>query len=750
MSNKNKNIQRKALNTAGKAKQQPVRPGQAGSQSSLSSRETTVALLAGVVIIIFVCFRYTLHNSFLSDWDDWIYITKDKYITAFTAANFNSMLFHDITLNYYHPLTMLSLAVNYHFSQLNPWGYYFTNILLHSLNAILVFFFIKTLMEAMVKTGYREIPVIPWLAAVGALIHGIHPMHVESVSWIAERKDLMYAVFYFVGLIMYVRYLDGAKFKWMLYLNICLALACIWGIAELSNFSLDVTHSFYISDSILLAIPLLLLIAAIIVELKYKKINIGLFYIWEFFLISLFGKPMAVSFPLSIIAIDFLLKRDLKFISHGGLIFGEVKAFIKLSIEKWMFFVVAVLSGFQSVYLEMGHNTIAFTKGYTVIQKLLISSYAFTMYTVKAFFPVNLCSYYPYPGLTSEHYLPSFYYWAPWCALAIIFVPLYLTRKDKNLFRAMAFGLGFYFVNLVFILQFLSAGTTVMSERYSYVSYFGLIFMLVYLAHWLWSRNKSYHLAIKGSLAVLCFTLGYLCYQRTKVWHNPETLWTDVIDKMADMHPQVPYFNLGVYYVDSGKYNKAYVDYTILVKIGSKDPLVFRNLAMIYGIRKQFDSSIYYFARALQYDSNDATIYTNRAITYANLGKFDPALRDFSKAYSLDTTQNTVLAEKTSVLTQLGRYNDAVEGYNKLIQREPNELSYYLLRGNDYLNGGNAQMAVKDYLHVLESQPKNGECMYDMSIACHKLNDNARAIKYANMAQNAGYKLPGNYLNTLK
>lgn len=747
MNKQKKNIPKKGAGAPVKSPQQAK-----GKQSSMTDRDRTMALLGGVCVIIFICFHYTLDNQFLN-WDDWIYITKDKYITGFTADNFNSMLFHDITLNYYHPLTMLSLAVNYQFSQLNPGGYYFTNVLLHILNAVLVFYFVKTLMDAMVKVGYKAIPVIPWLVAAGALIHGIHPMHVESVAWIAERKDLMYCVFYFIGLMMYVRYTQGAKFKWMLYLNIFLALVCVWGIVELKDFSLDFAlkgHNFSVADPLMIGFFLVLLIGAIVAELKYPKFKIELFYVWEFFLLSLFSKPMAVSFPLSILVVDILLKRDLKFISQTGhWIVGEIKALVMLCLEKWMFFVIAVLSGLQSVFLEIGHNTVVFTHGYSVLQKLLISSYAFMMYTVDAFYPANLCGYYPYPGLTSDHFLPSVYYLAPWVSLALVLLPLFLARKDKDLLRAMVFGLGFYFFNLVFILQFLSAGTTVMSDRYSYVSYFGLIFMLVYLAHWFWQKNKSYHIAIKGSLAVICVTLAYMCYERTKVWHNPETFWSDVIAK-TNKQSQLPYLNLGNYYVDSGKFDKAYGEYITLAKLNTDQPEVYRNLAMILGQRKQFDSSIYYFAKALKLDTTSYDIYLNRAITYSMMGRLDLAIHDYDKAYSLDSTSNDVLLKRGFALAQLGRNADAVNDYSILIRREPKEPSNYLYRGNALLNGGNPEAATHDYLQLLQLQPANGECMYDLSLAYDKLSDEKDALEYALKANQNKFQVPVDYLNRLQ
>jgi tetratricopeptide (TPR) repeat protein len=371
------------------------------------------------------------------------------------------------------------------------------------------------------------------------------------------------------------------------------------------------------------------------------------------------------------------------------------------------------------------------------------------MYTVDAFYPANLCSYYPYPGLTSDHFLPTPYYIAPLIALAIILIPIYLARKDKDLLRVVLFGIGFYFANLVFILQFLSAGTTIMSDRYSYVSYFGLIFLLVYFAHWLWYKNKASHIAIQGGLGLVCAVLGYMCYERTFVWHNPETFWTDVINKSHETS-QLPYLNLGDYYADSAKYDKAYAPYVTLLKLHTDQPGVYRNLGNIYGMRHQFDSSLYCFGMALKYDSTDATIWDNRGVTYANLGKFDLAIKDFNKSYALDTTQDGVLIQRASMLAQLGQYNESYKAYTTLIRRQPKEPSFYMLRGNALLNGGNPEMAVKDYLHLLEMQPANGECMYDLSLAYDKLGDEKDALDYAVKANLNKYQVPAVYLTKLQ
>ena len=97
----------------------------------------------------------------------------------------------------YHPVTTLSFALEYRFARLNPFIYHFDNLILHLLNILLVYLFIKLL------SGNKII------AFVVALLFGIHPMHVESVAWVAERKDVLYACFFLLSMIFYIKFIKA-------------------------------------------------------------------------------------------------------------------------------------------------------------------------------------------------------------------------------------------------------------------------------------------------------------------------------------------------------------------------------------------------------------------------------------------------------------------------------------------------------------------------------------------------------------
>jgi len=115
----------------------------------------------------------------------------------------------------FHPLTMASLVLNYTLSGMNAGSYHWLNLLLHLANTAFVFFFIRKL------SGGRL-----WTSVLTALFFGIHPMHVESVAWISERKDVLYAFFYLIGLLTYLRYLETKGWSWLLCAWIAFVLSC--------------------------------------------------------------------------------------------------------------------------------------------------------------------------------------------------------------------------------------------------------------------------------------------------------------------------------------------------------------------------------------------------------------------------------------------------------------------------------------------------------------------------------------------
>jgi protein O-mannosyl-transferase len=162
------------------------------------NRSVTSVFLAVIVCVVMFVFVPALDNGFVN-LDDMPYITA---VHPLSWAKI-SRVFLDSYEGHYHPLTLLSLGIQYQVSGQKPWAYHFINVFLHILNTLAVFYLVRMLI------GKGNV------AFVVALLFGVHPVHVEPVAWIASRKDVQYAFFYFLSLIFYVRYIRSGR--WGLY-----------------------------------------------------------------------------------------------------------------------------------------------------------------------------------------------------------------------------------------------------------------------------------------------------------------------------------------------------------------------------------------------------------------------------------------------------------------------------------------------------------------------------------------------------
>lgn len=176
------------------------------------------ALLAGTVLICALAalaLSPLLQARFLTNWDDAEYVLHNPDIARLSVATVRRV-FSSFYVSNYQPLTMLTYMVDRALFGLNPAGFHLTNLLLHLLNVVLVAVFVNRLTRNRFTT------------LVSALLFAVHPLHVESVAWISERKDLVYAAFYLAALAVYVDYvrkgLAPSSLAWALALFV---LSCL-------------------------------------------------------------------------------------------------------------------------------------------------------------------------------------------------------------------------------------------------------------------------------------------------------------------------------------------------------------------------------------------------------------------------------------------------------------------------------------------------------------------------------------------
>jgi tetratricopeptide (TPR) repeat protein len=626
-------------------------------------------ILTSICVLTFICFRYTLHNQF-TNWDDDYYVTNDPYIKAFTPHNLKVIFTEDITKNNYHPLCMLSLAVNYHFAQLNPTTYYLTNILIHIANLILVFFLFLQLCRR-IKLG-EDAGL--FIASFGALWFGIHPMHVESVAWIAERKDVLYAFFYLLGLLTYLRYTASGKMKWYWLTFIVFIASCL-------------------------------------------------------------SKPMAVVFPMSLLCIDFLLQRQLN---------------KKLITEKILFFLFSLICGSLAFYTQNKTGAIASFSTLTIAERIMYAAYGFVMYISKLFNPTYLSTFYPYPYRYISGYLQGIYYAAPFIALFIVIAPTYYLYKKKSpYFRIYAFGIGFFVANIVFVLQFISVGAAIMADRYSYVAYIGLLFLIAYFAWELVRRMPSFKTTMTALLLLCSAGLAYLCYDRTYAWHDSETLLSDAIEKYP-YRALLSYKWLGNYYFSIGELDKALDNYEVLATLHAADDKVTQNIAKVKALKENGSGAVFpQMSGQIKADPSNTSFKAplDSAIFYAMQGDTLAAFRKYIAAFRINPLAEKALAENTYKLVQGQQFDQAIKQYDILLKLNTANPFYFFLRGVGYFSTNKVKPAIADWETAVRMNSKDVQqsAAYNLSVAYDTLGNDSIAIYYLNKAKNLGYKINDEY-----
>src|SRR5580704_17204432 len=150
-----------------------------------------------VVLLTIAAHARGLQGQFL-EWDDYGHITQNPVIRSLSPANL-WMMFTQPAAKLYVPLTWLSFAIDYQLWGHNPFGYHLTNLLLHVANTVLVLLLAFELLRDRV-THARPAAILT------AAIFGVHPLRVESVAWATERKDLLFAFFYLLAILAYLRW----------------------------------------------------------------------------------------------------------------------------------------------------------------------------------------------------------------------------------------------------------------------------------------------------------------------------------------------------------------------------------------------------------------------------------------------------------------------------------------------------------------------------------------------------------------
>ena len=580
-------------------------------------------LLLGICLVTFLIYMKSIGYGFIYNWDDAGYIWKNNYIKEFSWENIK-LIFSEFYFHNYHPITTLTYLVEYQLVKENAWLYHLNNIIIHIINTCLVFVFIK-------KIAPKRIEV----ALITAAFFAVHPMHVESVAWVSERKDVMYSMFFLLSLIYYTDYLKHFKHKFLIYSGV-------------------------------------------------------------FFLLSCFSKSAAVTLPVVLLLLDYYNKREIKW---------------RIIIEKIPFFTISLLFGILAI-LSQDTAIRDFSDMLSLFERLLLVMYGFLTYIYKTFLPVDLSAAYPYP-LKSHGALPLLFFFAPLAVAAVLLFVWY----SKKWGRDIIFGFLFFLVTISLVLQLMPVGGVIIAERYTYIPYAGLIFIVGKLYENLAeSAIQKYRLYSKYLLFILIvgfFIFSYLANDRVKYWENGDILFSDVIDK----YPKYPYA-----YQNRGF---LYFDYYALKKYADNPEMKEKFVEKAYN-----DNTM---AISLMPDYIQA--YSNRGVLLYNTGRPKEALQDFNKLLELDPKHIEGLINRANTLSTLERFDKALIDYNNYIQLKDDNPKAYLWRGIAHYNLKNYNNAINDYNTSIKIDNTNYEPFYLKGLVFNNIKKLESAVENFNLAE---------------
>ncbi len=551
-----------------------IKENGAGNFNYLEKHSYSVLVL--ILIITASVFSGSLKLEW-TNWDDNLYVYGNKSVTEGVLKNIITLPADPADYNTYSPLVISSFALEWKLVQGKPFLYHLDNFLLHLFCTALALFF------------FRRMGLSLWWSGFAALLFGIHPMRVESVAWITERKDLLYTLFYLASLLAYIRYIASGRMA-----------HCVLAFV--------------------------------------------------FFILSLYSKVQAITLPFVLMLLDWYFKREIGW---------------KVITEKLFFFTGALIIGVSFAvgvgYLFKKPGSIDFTNIISFIKQIPLSIYACSVYVVKSVFPYVNSVLYPLPAsLHTEHWLGAA------AAISMLLIALAVWRK----YGFITFGALFFTLN-VFLLPFASAvgESTFLNDRYTYVAYIGLFFVIAMAMQRLSEGFPSLRLPAVGIAVTLLLIFGVMTVKYIPVWKNSGTLWTHVIEKYPRQIP-LAYINRAQYWYHDNRPDKAVEDLNTAIEINPNYFQPYMNRGLIYLQKNNIGNALQDYNRCLDlmlhYDtggnvsnSNISAALGNRGLIYFKMGQYEKALVDYDLAIKLNPSNPVIYLNRALAYEKLGRIIEA-------------------------------------------------------------------------------------------
>ena len=629
---------------------------------------------AGIALITAVVYLPVLRNGFVT-WDDHEYVLENPHVRQLNGETVRWAFAHFYASNW-HPLTWLSHAADYAVWGPVPMGHHLTNLALHALNTFLVVLLCLRLIETAggaetSSSAVSERKGALIAAGVTGVLFGLHPLHVESVAWVAERKDLLCGLFFLLSLTAYVSYKADRAYK---------------------------------------------------SSRSYKAYGLS----FAFFILALLSKPMAVSLPAVLLLFDWYPLRTVRTLRSFAASCLEKLPFLAAGLASVVVTVMAQGSG-QAMKLVgpvplwarllVAARSLVVYLGEMAAPLRLLPYYPYPERSeVMRSLPYYLLAALFVAGVTAA--LIAFAkrrkeWLAAWWFYVITLLPVIGIVQVGG--QAMADR----YTYLPSLGPFLVAGT-------------GAAWVWAHAGYK--EKGRAARGFLAGGAAVLVLAMSYATVRQISVWKDGVSLWSYVIDSGPSRIP-LAYNNRGMAFQVRGDFDRAILDYRTALSLDPSPSMAFMaesNLQWVVERKKLLARAAEEFRKEVARDPRNAKAYLKRGIAYEGAEQHDRAIEDFTMAIRLDPDYADAYTSRGLVFDGIGKLDRALQDYDTAIRLNPAGGDAYLNRGVAYAKTGEFDKALKDYGRAIELNPSDSLAYRNRGAVLERMGrDRDAAVAYS-------------------
>jgi tetratricopeptide (TPR) repeat protein len=641
-----------------------------------------VWLLAVLLMLVTIALYWPATSHDFVNYDDNLVVTSNVHVqNGLTLENLKWAFFNPVN-SIWHPLTVMSHMLDSQLFGLKPWGHHLMNVLFHALNAALVFGLLRQLSGAV------------WRSLLVAALFAVHPLHVESVAWVAERKDVLSGFFGLLSLIFYVRYAQRRSRVESRESN-----------ARSSNLALDFRHW----------------------ALDYC---LALF----FFALGLMSKPMLVTWPFVMLLLDYwpLRRFELSTLNssarHSDLsrqsaaaaeaTAGQLSTIWRLVREKIPFFALAVATSIVTFVVQKQTGALAVGETIPLGARVGNALVSYCRYLGKLFWPTDLAVFYPHSGYWPlEQVLLA-------GGLILGITALFIVKRGRYPFLLM--GWLWFCGTLVPVIGLVQVGGQAMADRYTYIPSLGVLILTIWGAYELtrpWQHRMIMLSVAGGAAIVLC--LG-LTRQQLGYWQDSETLFRHALAVTENNY--LAYNNLGVALDKQDQTDEAIRQYQEAIRLKPGYAEAHNNLGVVLDKQDQTDEAIRQYQEAIRLEPDYANAHNNLGFALDQKGQIDEAISQYQEAIRLKPDHARAHNNLGLALAAKGRFDEAIENFRQAIQINPNDAEALNNLGVALAAQGQFDEAVETFRKAIQINSNRPETFFHLGMTLGQLGRPREAV----------------------